>query len=54
MDGLKNGQLFDDMFQEDGDGGKLNQLPQIIETFDLYRSKYVTRLHFDSQIGSAR
>ena len=40
MDGFINGQLFDDLFLEDTDGPKLNQLPQLVEAFDLYKSKF--------------
>ena len=40
MDGFINGQLFDDLFLEDTDGPKLNQLPQMVEAFDLYKSKF--------------
>ena len=34
------GQLFDDLFLEDVDGPKLNQLPQMIEAYELYKSKF--------------
>jgi len=40
VDGFINGQLFDDLFLEDTDGPKLNQLPQMVEAFDLYKSKF--------------
>jgi len=40
VDGLMGGQLFDDLFLEDVDGPKLNQLPQMIEAYELYKSKF--------------
>lgn len=40
VDGLMGGQLFDDLFFEDVDGPKLNQLPQMVEAFELYKSKF--------------
>ena len=35
-----SGQLFNDLFIEDVDGPKLNQLPQMLEAFELYKSKF--------------
>ena len=40
VDGLMSGQLFDDLFVEDEDGPKLNLLPQMLEAFELYKSKF--------------
>ena len=40
MDGLKDGALFDELFIDDPDGLKLNEMPLMEESFELYKEKF--------------